>query len=315
MSRDAPLLEPGRDDSRFDVVGLGEISIDIVARLERWPAVGGKVALSDLTERPGGQLATAVLGCARLGLRTALIGAVGDDKTGERALAPLEQARVDLAGVRRVPGARTRSAHIYVRNSDGERSVLAHRDPRLDIRMETPYEAQIRSARLLMVDATDLDATRIAVEIAFGAKVPVMLDADAAFADWEALVAHIDFPVVSRHFADEVGRSGDPRACLDALVACGARGAVVTLGERGAIGRFGEDVIEVPAWPVQVRDTTGAGDAFHAGFAWGLLQGESPRSVLRLACAVAALNCGGEGAQSGLPTAEQARALAASGTN
>ncbi len=309
MADEAPLLERKGGDARFDVVGVGEISIDTVARVDRWPAAGQKVAIRTLTEMPGGQVATGVLGCARLGLRTALIGAVGREKSGERALAPLEAAGVDLTGVRRVRGVRTRSAHIYVRQSDGERSVLAHRDPELVVRIRKKRRALIGAARLLMADATDLDATRAAVECACDAGVPTMLDADALFDGWEALLARVEFPVVSHHFADEFDQSRDPRACLERLVRLGAKGAVVTLGEAGAIGRFGDRVIEVPAYRAEVRDTTGAGDAFHAGFAWGLLRGLPAEACLRTGCAVAALSCEGEGAQSGLPSADRAEAL------
>ena len=67
--------------------------------------------------------------------------------------------------------------------------------------------------------------------------------------------------------------------------------------------------MEVPAFDVHVRDTTGAGDAFHAGFAVGLLRGMPARACMRFACAVAALNCGGEGAQSALPTTAEVEAL------
>lgn len=311
MALDAPLLEPLDRDAAFDVVGLGEISIDTVARVDRWPKIGDKVAIADIAEMPGGQIATASLGCARLGLRTALIGAVGREKGGKRALAPLADAGIDISCVRRVRGARTRSAHVYVRNSDGERSVFAHRERALDLKIGGRRERMIRAGRLLMTDTTDLDATRHAVECARAAGIPVMLDADALFPGWQGLLARVEFPVVSRHFADESGQSRDPRACLDVLTGLGARAAVVTLGEQGAIGRFGDTVIETPARRVQVRDTTGAGDAFHAGFAWSLLRGLSAEACLRTSCAVAALSCEGVGAQSGLPTPDRVEALLA----
>lgn len=305
------LWDAPRPDARYDVTGLGEISIDTVARIDRWPRVGDKEALASWREQAGGQLATAVLGCARLGLRTALLGAVGSDEAADRALTALAEAKVDLEGVRRVEGARTRSAWVFVRNSDGERTILAHRDPALVLRRGPAEQERIRASRLLMVDTTDLDGARWAVEHARAAGVPVMLDADGLFPSWSTFLERVDFPVVSRHFADELGQSRDPRACLEALSRLGARGAVVTLGEAGAIGRFGDEVISVPAYRVDVRDTTGAGDAFHAGFASGLLRGLSARECMRFACAVAALNCTGPGAQEGLPDADEVAALEA----
>jgi sugar/nucleoside kinase (ribokinase family) len=310
-STDSPLWDVAHPEAPYDVVGLGEISIDTVARIDRWPRIGDKAPLSSWREQAGGQLATAVLGCARLGLRTALLGAVGRDDTGERALAAHVEAGIDIEGVRRVEGVRTRSAWVFVRNSDGERTILAHRDPALALARTGTEEARIRGARLLMIDTTDLDAARWAVAHARAVGVPVMLDADALFPSWSTLLEQIDFPVVSRQFADELGQSRDPRACLDVLCQHGARGAVVTQGEAGAIGRFGDEIVSVPAYPVSVRDTTGAGDAFHAGFAAGLLRGLPALACMRFACAVAALNCTGPGAQEGLPSVEAVEALQA----
>jgi ribokinase len=83
--------------------------------------------------------------------------------------------------------------------------------------------------------------------------------------------------------------------------------AVVTLGGRGALARLGEREIACPAFRVEARDTTGAGDAFMAGFHWGLYEGLDPENVLRAAAAVAALNCRGRGAQAGLPDAGELR--------
>jgi len=95
-------LDPdARDD--FDLVGIGQCSIDHVCRVDGIPAVGGKAAMLGYELLPGGQIATALLAAARLGLRTAYVGSVGSDAIAEFVLAPLAAAGVDLAGVRRVP--------------------------------------------------------------------------------------------------------------------------------------------------------------------------------------------------------------------
>jgi sugar/nucleoside kinase (ribokinase family) len=94
----------------------------------------------------------------------------------------------------------------------------------------------------------------------------------------------------------------------------GARLAAVTRGDRGAVAAWGEDVIEIPACAVTARDTTGAGDVFHGGFAWALLAGWGAADALRAACAAAALNCRRPGAQGGIPDrAELTSFLAAGG--
>jgi sugar/nucleoside kinase (ribokinase family) len=135
----------------------------------------------------------------------------------------------------------------------------------------------------------------------------VVLDADAAGPGLAQLLPEVDFPVVAQPFAETWFGTSRVREALDRLVGAGARMAVVTLGRRGALARLGEREIACPAFRVQARDTTGAGDAFMAGFHWGLFEGLDPEGVLRAAAAAAALNCRGRGAQGALPDAGELR--------
>ncbi len=294
-----------RDSRATDVVGLGEISVDHLCVVSQWPSPGQKAALLRSEQRAGGQVASALLGCVRLGLRAAYLGAVGTDAGAQVALGPLVRAGLDLEGVRRIAGARTRSATILVRASDGERTVLEDRDPRLNLSPGSLEAREIERGRLLHLDASDPDAALWAARTAHQANLPVTLDADSVWPGAEKLLAETDFPVVSRGFAEKWGGTGSLRAGLDRLARAGARLAVVTCGEQGAWAQSGDDVFHVPAYAIEPADTTGAGDAFHAGFIWALLQGESGEGVLRQAHAVAALACGALGAQDGLPRRDE----------
>ena len=254
-------------------------------------------------ELPGGQVATAVLACARLGLRTAYTGAIGDDAAGATALAPLARAGVDLSGVKRVAGGRTRRAVIRVDPANGERSVTPERDPRVALAPDDLERARIQSARALLLDAEDPAASLWAAEVANAAGVPVILDVDRPGSAVEALLARADFPIVPRAFAESLGGGHPLREALRELAERARCLAVVTLGEAGAIARAhgGRRELESPAFRVAAQDTTGAGDAFHAAFAWALLEGAGAEAVLRAASAAAAMNCRSTGAQSGLP--------------
>jgi len=250
-----------------------------------------------------------MLACAQLGLRAAYVGSVGDDAAADTVLAPLIRAGVDVRGVKRVAKAPTRSATVLVDARTGERTILGYRDPRLALTPADLEREPIERAGCLHLDAVDLEASSFAAELARRAGVPVLLDADSAAPGLEKLLAQVDFPIVSRGLAEAMGGRGGLRAALGELCALGARLAVVTLGEYGALARLGDRVIESPAFRVDVRDTTGAGDVFHAAFAWGLLEGLGPEPILRTANAAAAMSCRSLGAQGGLPSRDELAAF------
>jgi sugar/nucleoside kinase (ribokinase family) len=160
---------------------------------------------------------------------------------------------------------------------------------------------RIESARALLLDAGDPDAAAWAAGVAREAGIPVVLDADTPGPGLDALLRSVDFPLVSRGFAEAFSVTHSARDGLGALVALGARWAVATLGAQGALGRSRERTVESPGFPVEARDTTGAGDAFHGAFVYCLLEGRGIESALRTANAAAALNCRALGAQGGLP--------------
>jgi sugar/nucleoside kinase (ribokinase family) len=297
----APLWRERGGRRALDVFGVGQNALDRLCDVDGVPRMGEKRPLPGCRDLPGGQVATAVLACARLGLRCAYAGRVGDDAAGARVLAPLRDAGVDVSDVRTLAGAPTQTAVILVDRPSGERTILWHRSEALRIAPGDLERARIESARSLLLDAGDPEAAAWAAGIARTAGIPVILDADQYRPELVPLLSHVDFPLVSRGFSESFSGSGSMRETLRMLSGCGARLAAVTLGDGGVIAASGEDVIEVPAFAVDARDTTGAGDAFHGAFAWGLLEGRGAAEVLRAANAAAAMNCRALGAQAGLP--------------
>jgi sugar/nucleoside kinase (ribokinase family) len=293
----------GRRD--FDVLGIGQNALDRLCEVEGALAPGDKRVLAASRDLPGGQVATAVLACARLGLRCAYAGSVGDDDAVEPVLAPLRAAGIDLSDVKTVAGASTQTAVILVDPQSGERTILWHRSPELRIAPGHIDPARIASARALLLDAGDPEAAAWAAGIARNAGIPVILDADDYRPELDPLLSSVDFPLVSEQFAESLSGRGCVRETLRALVDRGARLAAVTLGDRGTIAASGEDVIEIPGIAVGARDTTGAGDVFHGAFAWALLEGWRAREVLAAANAAAAMNCRFPGAQGGIPDREE----------
>jgi len=301
LSRPEPPLWPGTGSDRsLDVLGFGENSLDRVCIVDHLPRSGEKLTVRDSVERPGGQVATTVLGCARLDLRCAYAGAVGDDAAAAAAIAPLRAAGVELSRLVAIDGVATRQAIILVERSSGERCVLGIRDARLKI--DPPTRDSIASARVLAIDMSDPDAAAWAARVARQAGTAVVLDADEPSDAVFDLAAVVDFPIVPETFAEAMGQGGSPDRALRELARRGPRLSVVTRGARGAVALDRGQTLESPGFAVAARDTTGAGDAFRSGFIWALLNEKGPVEALRVANATAAMNCRGLGAQAGLPT-------------
>lgn len=293
------------------MLAIGENSLDQLCVVDTPPPRGGKREVLEWHELPGGQTASAALACARLGLRVAYAGAVGNDPAADRVLEPLRRGGVDLARVRRVAGAATRRAMIQVERAGGERTIWYRRDPRMVLRREDVPRARIQAARLVLLDAGDPELASWVAGVAAEAGVPVVLDADTPGPGIAELLDRVPFPVISRDLAVALGEGGSPREGLSRIAGPAVCMAVVTLGAEGALARWQGRVLETPAFHVAVSDTTGAGDAFHAGFACGILEGRDAHGVLRVAHAVAALACRALGAQAGLPTREELERLLA----
>jgi sulfofructose kinase len=292
-----------------DVLGIGECSLDEVARVDAPPPPGGKARMRERERLAGGQIASALLGCARLGHRTALLSSVGDDAAAELALAPLRAAGVDLSRVRCVSGAPTRSAWIWVDAGSGERNVLWQRDERLALGPEALTREDVASARIVLVDATDLALALHAARLARAQQRPCVVDADTAEARIPELLALASHPVISEGLARAL--YGSARAAVHELARAGAQMPIVTRGRAGAVAWIDGAVCATSAFGVDAVDTTGAGDAFHAGIAHGLLAGLRGAALARVAHAIAACACGARGAQAGLPTRAQLAAFLA----
>jgi sugar/nucleoside kinase (ribokinase family) len=294
----------------FDVVGLGAACVDHVCRLPVFPrpdSATSKIRMHGQSRMCGGQTATALATCAKLGLRTTYLGAVGADEDGRRILAELSGRGIDVAhvAVLDVPSA---TATILIDDS-GERLVLWHRDARLSVPVDRLPADVIGAARVVHVDDVDPLAATEAARLARQAGVPVTCDIDHLTPRTEALLGLVSDPVFAEQVPlDLTGRSNE----ADALQVIWDRyhvPAVVTLGERGAMGFDGERLVSVPAFHVEPLDTTGAGDVFRAGFIYGLVQGWPLERRIRFANATAAVSCTRLGAMGGVPSLDDVREL------
>src|SRR6202795_636154 len=297
---------------RIDLVGVGLNAIDTLIPLPHYPALGSKVEFRSANLLPGGQVASAIIACQQWGLRTRYVGKVGDDSAA--AFHRSEFARTGVeAHLLTAPGCASQQAFILV-DDHGERTVLWKRDERLALRPEELQRDWIVTARALHVDGHDTAAATVAAGWARAAGIPVIADLDEIYPGVEALLKNINYLITSRDIPGRLTEEPDLRKSLPALrERFGCRLTAATLGEGGVLAWDGTQFKYATAFRVPPVDTTGAGDIFHAGFIYGLLQGWPLQRQLDFACAAAALNCTAVGARGGIQSIESIERLIATG--
>jgi len=298
--------------ARFDVTGIGLNSTDTLILAPRFPAYAGKEHYTEDRLSPGGQVATAMVACARLGLKVKYVGAVGQDQRGEILLDFLRGAGIDIDDVQVRAGCPTQSAFIIIDQSTGERTVFWRRDERLRLLPEHIPESAIREARLLHIDGHDTTAVEKAARVARQAGIPVTVDVDTIYHGFDRVLPLVDYLIASSEFPAQWTNESDPFRALELIQKeYGMRVAAMTLGSFGAVARAGGRFIYSPAFVVNCVDTTGAGDVFHGAFCYAVLQGMALPDALEFSNAMAALNCTALGAGGGIASVEEARALMA----
>jgi len=299
--------------SKVDLVGVGLNATDTLIPLSSYPAPGSKVEYRTANVLPGGQVATTVVACQHWGMRTRYVGKLGDD-----AAAALHREAFAHAGVETqlltVPGGASPQSLILV-DSEGERTVLCRRDERLILQPLDLNREWIVNARALHVDGHDTAAATVAAGWARAAGIPVIADLDELYPGVEELLDHVDYLVVSRDFPSRLMEEPVLEKALQQMQRrYGCQLTAATLGHDGVLAWDGKQLHYTAAYSVPVVDTTGAGDIFHAGFIYGLLQDWPLDRQLDFACAAAALNCMAVGARGGIQTLEAIEALMRTGS-
>ncbi|HEX3969228.1 MAG TPA: PfkB family carbohydrate kinase [Edaphobacter sp.] len=303
--------------SKVDLVGVGLNATDTVIPLSTYPTRGSKVEYSSSTILPGGQVATTVVACQHWGLRTRYVGKLGDDLAATLHREAFSHAAPDTGVDTRiitVPGAPSAQSLILV-DAQGERTVLIRRDARLTLRPADLQREWITNARALHVDGYDTEAAICAAAWAREANIPVIADLDELYPNVEVLIDNVDYLIVSRDFPSRLMAEPDLEHALRKMQRrYNCRLAAATLGEQGVLAFDGKQLLHAPAFCVPVLDTTGAGDIFHAGFIYALLQDWPLDRQLEFACAAAALNCTAVGARGGIRPLADIDTLIATGT-
>ena len=290
----------------IQVVGLGQACVDYLGNLTTYPQEDGKVELTDLQIQCGGPASTALVTLSRLGISTSFLGAISDDPFGKKILNNLKGEKVDISYLKIIPGYTSQFAFIAVTKESGKRTIFWHRGTVPHLRKIDVDISQFPKARVLHTDGLMIDASIEAAEQARDLDMTIVMDAGTMREGSKKLSKLVNILIASETFATPlVGSDASNETALYALKEFGPEQVVITLGRRGSIGLNNQGIFRQKAFPISAVDTTGAGDVYHGGYIYGLLQGWGMAKCMRFASAVSALKCTEIGAQKGIPDLEQ----------
>jgi len=299
-----------------DIVNVGIATVDAIGRnIDSFPEPGGLVMFETLHVTTGGCAVNCAIDLAKMGIASSLIVKVGQEMLGDFVLAEATKYGIDISRCRRDPAANTAYTFVAV-ESRGERrffhavgSNATFRAEELDVDFVTRHRLCYVGGAMVMPGLDGAPLAGVLAKIRAGGTVTVL---DTVYVNqpterWRQLIfpvlPHLDYFVPSEPEANALSGRRDPADIAAFLRDHGAINVVVKLGEKGVYYSLttGESGL-VPAYRVpKVVDTTGAGDAWDAGFLAGLSMGQAVAEACRLGNATAAFCIQAAGASTGVP--------------
>jgi ribokinase len=290
---------------KIEVFGLGQCSLDYLAKIQNYPAPDTKCEISEMVIQGGGPVATALVALSRWGLSCAFSGVIGDDDWAPVIRQSLVEEGVDTRGLLTRINSSSQFAFILAEPGTGRRTIFWRRPTGLP---PTPDEVPfhlLKRAKIFHTDGLFIESALAAAKTAKDAGVLVSVDAGTLREGMLDLARLSDCFITSESFSRSLSGGDDPREVCKRLSELGPRIVGVTLGAKGYVGFVEGRWIQKPACPVETIDTTGCGDLFHAGFIFGLHQKWDNEKCFDFAAWSAARVSLRLGGRSGIPTREE----------
>jgi len=289
----------------FDVVGLGVSPVDILALVSHFPK-GDEVQLASvITTQGGGPVATALVTLARLGSRTAMLDAIGDDWRGKLILDEFRRENVSTDFIQVRAGHTSAVASILVHQGTGERAIYHFPGNAPELSPDEIPPELIQDSRFLHINGRHWEACLKSVGVAKKAGVKISFDGGEGRyrSEINQLIPEIDIFIAAHQFAQAYTGMASTHESAQFILEEGPQLVVITSGMQGSwIFEKGGTSFHQPAFQMpKVIDTTGCGDSYHGAFLYSLLNGFPLSHTACFASAVAALNSQGLGGRAALP--------------
>lgn len=299
------------------VVAVGDANVDLIAPVESLPTKGGEVSTDKLYRCAGGSAANLCVAVTRLGLNSRFIGRVGDDHLGRFLIDNFRKEKVDISWLQIDKEVGTGLQFIAI-TKDGERTMYGFRGANIYLSADEIDLSCVKNSRILHISGYALlsdpqrKTTMKILKVATGAGAIVSLDvgvlpAVRATNRVRAILRSVNILFVGGREASAMVGTKNPKTAAKDLLKLGPEIVALKLARRGCFILTETEKVRYPAYPIKVMDTTGAGDAFDAGFLAGVIEGWELKRVARFANAVGAISTQKIGAQSALPNRREVK--------
>lgn len=309
---------PAKSLTSSVVLVLGDINVDILARIDSFAGLGGDYLVPRLEQHCGGVGANVASALAKWGVPVRLLGCAGRDPFADLALDFLQRAGVDISSVQRTERAMTGLFFIAI-SADGQRTMFGSRGANelLAASLDWACLEGVRAVHLVgysFLSPSAAELSELLLEKAHRRGAWVSLDVGMAPSrEIPGVILQAarkaDILFVTLEEATALTGQPDKRDAFGALEQSGIRELILKLGDRGCVFREQGELREAPAFPVSAADTTGAGDAFAAAFVRARLHGWTKPEAALLANAAGAAASSVVGAGEAMPEPQQVLSL------
>ena len=284
--------------SSVQAVCIGVITIDTIALVDKYPGEDERVLADQISRAGGGPAAVAAVALSRLGIKSAIVGTIGDDADGKEVLRIFAQEGVDTSGISY--GATPTAGSVIVASKEHSARAISTRQPVTQAAMNEAAKKLIAAAQWVHVDHVGIKRLDEA-GISRGAGPQISFDAGYGVETFDPIVVDLFVPTDRQMALRYPGVDLAVALENDSLKA--GNTVVATQGSAGSAGFSPETgLVTAPGFKVDVTSTLGAGDVFHGALVAQLIQGHPLQEAMRRANAVAALSCRGLDGQSKIPT-------------
>lgn len=300
----------------MDILCLGQFTADVVVRgIRELPEKGKSIFVDKIELHNGGCACNTAIDLAKLGISTGVIGKVGVDIFGDFILQLLSKHRIDIRGMTREDRINTSTSIVLV-SPDGERSFLHYSGTNATLTVDDINFNLIQEAKILHVAAVyllpALEGAPIAKILKRAKDFGVITSLDTAWnakGNWlekiEPALSYTDYFLPNIEEAMMISGEGSLEKIAKFFLSYGVKVIALKMGEKGSFISTEKESYYIPAFKVNVVDTTGAGDAFVAGFLTGIIKGWDLRFTGLFANAVGACCVMESGASQGVRSLEE----------